>query len=63
MGIGEDKTPRVFKDVPFELVIELCQLYDLRDNWDEDSKMYEECTEKIKKVKAVLEYIATGGIN
>lgn len=63
MGIGEDKTPRVFKDVPFELVIELCQLYDLRDNWDEDSKVYEECTEKIKKVKAVLEYIATGGIN
>lgn len=63
MGIGEDKTPRVFKDVPFELIIELCQLYDLRDNWDEDSKVYEECTEKIKKVKAVLEYIATGGIN
>lgn len=63
MGIGEDKTSKVFKDVPFELVIELCQLYDLRDNWDEDSKMYEECTEKIKKVKAVLEYIATGGIN
>lgn len=63
MGIGEDKTPRVFKDVPFELVIELCQLYDLRDNWNEDSKVYEECTEKIKKVKAVLEYIATGGIN
>ena len=63
MGIGEDKTPRVFKDVPFELVIELCQVYDLRDNWDEDSKVYEECTEKIKKVKAVLEYIATGGIN
>lgn len=63
MDIGEDKTPRVFKDVPFELVIELCQLYDLRDNWDEDSKVYEECTEKIKKVKAVLEYIATGGIN
>lgn len=63
MGIGEDKTSKVFKDVPFELVIELCQLYELRDKWDEDSGVYEECTEKIQKVKAVLEYIATGGIN
>lgn len=63
MGIGEDKTSKGFKDVPFELVLDLCQLYEVRDNWDEDSKVYEECTEKIQKVKAVLEYIATGGIN
>lgn len=63
MGIGENKTSRGFKDVPFELVIELCQLYEVRDGWTEDSKVYEECTEKIKKVKAILEYIATGGIN
>nr|DAL87356.1 MAG TPA: hypothetical protein [Caudoviricetes sp.] len=63
MGIGENKTSRGFKDVPFELVLELCQLYEVRDGWTEDSGVYEECTEKIKKVKAVLEYIATGGIN
>lgn len=63
MGVGEDTTPRVYKDVPFNLVLQLCQLYDTRDKWDEASGVYEECTEKIEKVKAVLEYIATGGIN
>ena len=62
MGTGEDKTPRVYKDVPFDLVLRLVQLYDSRDAWDEDSRAYKEYTEKIKKVKAVLEYIATGGV-
>jgi hypothetical protein len=63
MGVGEDKTPRVYKDVPFDLVLRLCQLYDSRDKWDESSPAYEEYTEKIQKVKTVLEYIATGGVN
>ena len=62
MGVGEDKTPRVYKDVPFDLVLRLCQLYDSRDKWDESSPAYEEYTEKIQKVKTVLEYIATGGV-
>lgn len=63
MGVEEDKTPRVYKDVPFDLVLRLCQLYDSRDKWDESSPAYEEYTEKIQKVKTVLEYIATGGVN
>lgn len=63
MGTGEDNTPKVYKDVPFDLVVQLVQLYDCRDKWDEASGVYEECTEKIEKIKAVLEYIATGGIN
>lgn len=63
MGVGEDKTPRGYKDVPFNLVLRLCQLYDSRDKWDESSPAYEEYTEKIQKVKTVLEYIATGGVN
>lgn len=63
MGVGEDKTPRVYKDVPFDLVMELCRLYEVRDKWDEASGVYDECTDKIQKVKAVLEYIATGGIS
>lgn len=63
MRIGEDNNSRVYKDVPFNLVLQLCQLYDTRDKWDEAAGVYEECTEKIEKVKAVLEYIATGGIN
>lgn len=61
MGVGEDTTPRVYKDVPFDLVLRLCQLYDTRDKWDEASGVYEECTEKIQNVKAILKYIATGG--
>lgn len=61
MGVGEDKTPRVYKDVPFDLVLRLCQLYDTRDTWDEDSKFYREYSEKIQDVKAVIKYIATGG--
>jgi hypothetical protein len=61
MGVGEDKTPRVYKDVPFDLVLRLCQLYDARDTWDEDSKFYREYSEKIQDVKAVIKYIATGG--
>lgn len=63
MGIGEDKTSVEYKDVPFNLVLRLCQLYDSRDKWDESSPAYEEYTEKIQKVKTVLEYIATGGVN
>lgn len=63
MRIGEDETSRVYKDVPFELVLRLCSLYDSRDKWDESSPAYEEYTEKIQKVKTVLEYIATGGVN
>lgn len=63
MGIGEDKTSVEYKDVPFDLVLRLCQLYDSRDKWDESSPAYEEYTEKIQKVKTVLEYIATGGVN
>ena len=62
MGTGEDNTPKVYKDVPFDLVIQLVQLYDCRDKWDEDSGAYKIYTEKIERVKAVLEYIATGGI-
>ena len=61
MGTGEDKTPRVYKDVPFDLVLRLCQLYDSRDKWDEDSRVYREYTEKIQDVKAVIKYISTGG--
>ena len=63
MGTGEDNTPKVYKDVPFDLVVQLVQLYDARDIWDEDSRTYQAYTEKIERVKAVLEYIATGGIN
>lgn len=63
MGTGEDNTPKVYKDVPFDLVVQLVQLYDARDIWDEDSGTYQAYTEKIERVKAVLEYIATGGIN
>lgn len=63
MGVGEDKTSRFYKDVPFDLVLRLSQLYESREAWDEDSRAYREYTEKIEKVKAVLEYIATGGIN
>lgn len=61
MGIGEDKTPRVYKDVPFDLVLRLCQLYDSRAAWEEYSNAYKEYTEKIQDVKAVIKYIATGG--
>ena len=43
--------------------MELCRLYEVRDKWDEASGVYDECTDKIQKVKAVLEYIATGGIS
>ena len=63
MGTGEDNTPKVYKDVPFDLVLQLCQSYDARDRWDEASGTYQAYTEKIEKIKAVLEYIATGGIN
>ena len=63
MGTGEDNTLKVYKDVPFDLVVQLVQLYDARDIWDEDSGTYQAYTEKIERVKAVLEYIATGGIN
>lgn len=63
MGTGEDNTPKVYKDVPFDLVVQLVQLYDARDIWDEDSGTYQAYTEKIERVKAVLEYIATGGIS
>lgn len=62
MGIGEDKTSVEYKDVPFNLVLRLCQLYDSRDAWDEDSRAYKEYTEKIQDVKAVIKYIATGGV-
>lgn len=61
MGVGEDKTPRVYKDVPFDLVLRLCQLYDSRTAWEEYSDSYRKCTEKIQEVKAVIKYIATGG--
>ena len=63
MGTGEDNTPKVYKDVQFDLVVQLVQLYDARDIWDEDSGTYQAYPEKIERVKAVLEYIATGGIN
>lgn len=63
MGVGEDTTPRVYKDVPFDLVLQLCQLYESREAWDEDSRVYREYTEKIQNIQAVLKYIATGGIN
>lgn len=63
MGIGEDKTPRVYKDVPFNLVIQLAQAYEARDRWLEGSAGYEQYSVKIEKLRAVLEYIATGGIN
>ena len=63
MGTGEDNTPKVYKDVPFNLVVQLVQLYDARDIWDEASGTYQAYTEKIERVKAVLEYIATGGIS
>lgn len=63
MGVGEDTTPRIYKDVPFDLVLQLCQLYESREAWDEDSRVYREYTEKIQNIQAVLEYIATGGIN
>ena len=63
MGTGQDNTPKVYKDVPFDLVLQLCRLYDARDIWDEASGTYETYTKKIEKIKAVLEYIATGGIS
>ena len=63
MRTGEDNTPKVYKDVPFDLVEQLVRLYDARDIWDEASGTYQAYTEKIEKIKAVLEYIATGGIN
>ena len=63
MRTGEDNTPKVYKDVPFDLVVQLVQLYDGRDKWDEDSGAYETYTKEIEKIKAVLEYIATGGIS
>lgn len=31
MGVGEDTTPRIYKDVPFDLVLQLCQLYESRE--------------------------------
>ena len=62
MGTGEDNTPKVYKDVPFDLVLQLVRLYDSRDRWDEDSYAYQVSTEKIEKIKAILEDIATGGI-
>lgn len=61
MGVGEDTTPRVYKDVPFDLVLRLSQLYESREAWDEYSRVYKEYTEKIQNVKAILKYIATGG--
>lgn len=63
MGTGEDKTSRVYKDVPFDLVIQLCQLYETRAKLNDYSNSYEVYTEKIEKVKAIIEYIATGGIS
>ena len=63
MGTGEDKTSRVYKDVPFDLVIQLCQLYETRAKLNDYSTGYEVYTEKIEKVKAIIEYIATGGIS
>lgn len=61
MGVGEDTTPRVYKDVPFDLVLRLSQLYESREAWDEYSRVYKEYTEKIQNIKAILKYIATGG--
>lgn len=63
MGVGEDRTPVEYNDVPFDLVIRLCQLYESRAKLNDYSNGYAVYTEKIEKVKAVLEYIATGGIS
>lgn len=49
MGTGEDKTSRVYKDVPFDLVIQLCQLYETRAKLNDYSNGYEVYTEKLKR--------------
>ncbi len=61
MGIGEDKTIRKYNDVPFEVVCQLVLAYEERSKYDEAEGAYDVWTEKITKLKGVLEYIAKGG--
>lgn len=62
MGIGEDKTCTAYKDVPFKVVCQLVLAYEERSKYDEAEGAYDVWTEKIIKLKGVLEYIAKGGI-
>lgn len=50
------------KPVPYEIVQKLIALYEVRDKWDEASGAYEDYTEKITKLKAVIEYVSKGEI-
>jgi len=61
MGIGEDKTFAEYKDVPFKVVCQLIMAYEERSKYDEAEGPYNIWTEKITKLKGVLEYIAKGG--
>lgn len=61
MGIGEDKTFAEYKDVPFKVVCQLILAYEERSKYDEAEGSYYVWTEKITKLKGVLEYIAKGG--
>lgn len=61
MGIGEDKTFAEYKDVPFKVVCQLIMAYEERSKYDEAEGPYDIWTEKITKLKGVLEYIAKGG--
>ena len=61
MGIGEDKTSVEYNAVPFKVVCQLILAYEERSRYDEAEGAYDVWTEKITKLKGVLEYIAKGG--
>lgn len=61
MVIGEDRTLVEYKDVPFKVVCQLILAYEERSKYDEAEGAYDVWTEKIIKLKGVLEYIAKGG--
>ena len=61
MGIGEDRTSVEYNDVPFKVVCQLILAYEERNRYDEAEGAYDLWTEKITKLKGVLEYIAKGG--
>lgn len=63
MGIGEDRTSVEYNDVPFKVICQLILAYEERSKYDEAEGAYAVWTEKIIKLKGVVEYIAKGGIS
>lgn len=54
--------PNEYKNIPYDLVRKLIDVYEQKEKFMEGSKGYVQCEEEILKLKGIIEYISKGSI-